>query len=256
MNVNKKVLYRHEGDLSWIIFNRPDKLNAIDEESWILLNDYIEESQRDDSIAIAITGTGRAFSAGDDINSMLALSNKMDSNRFFANLSKAIKAMLNSRKPIIAVVNGLAYGGGCELLLGADVVIASSNAKFSIPEGRIGLIPPIAISIGYSAIGKSIIHLAITGRELSADDAAKMGLVDYVVPPEELMRTVQAIVDEIRKMDPESITTMKRYLNERRYEDLERAIKELAIMAIGETAKARMRKFIEERKRDQNKNRQ
>ncbi len=75
--------------------------------------------------------------------------------------------------------------GGCELLLGgADVVIASSNAKFSIPEGRIGLIPPIAISIGYSAIGKSIIHLAITGRELSADDAAKMGgLVDYVVPP-------------------------------------------------------------------------
>ncbi len=75
-------------------------------------------------------------------------------------------------------------------------------------------------------------------------------------PPEELMRTVQAIVDEIRKMDPESITTMKRYLNERRYEDLERAIKELAIMAIGETAKARMRKFIEERKRDQNKNRQ
>lgn len=251
MDINKKVLYRNEGDLSWIIFNRPDKLNALDEESWILLNDYIEESQHDNSIAIAITGTGRAFSAGDDINSMLALSNKTDSDRFFANLSKAIKAMLNSRKPIIAVVNGLAYGGGCELLLGADIVIASSNAKFSIPEGRIGLIPPIAISIGYPAIGKSIIHLAITGRELGTDDAARMGLVDYVVPPEELMKTVQAIAKEIRKMDPESITIMKRYLNEKRYEDLEKAIKELSIMAIGESAKARMREFVEGRKRNQ-----
>ncbi|MFP3313833.1 MAG: enoyl-CoA hydratase/isomerase family protein [Thermocladium sp.] len=236
-----------EYDASWIILNRPEKLNAFDEESWMLLNKYIEDSQYDDSIAIVITGTGRAFSAGDDINSMLSLSTKKESINFFTNLMKAVDAMLNSEKPIIAAVNGLAYGGGCEILMAADIVIATIDSRFAIPEGRIGLIPPIAISIGYAALGRSIIDLALTGRELNADEALRIGLIDYVVPSQELTSKVINVLNELKKVDPTSIKTIKRYLNKNRNNDIKNAIKELALLALGESSKNRMQRFIEER---------
>jgi len=234
-------------DASWIILNRPEKLNAFDEESWMLLNKYIEDSQYDDSIAIVITGTGRAFSAGDDINSMLSLSTKKESINFFTNLMKAVDAMLNSEKPIIAAVNGLAYGGGCEILMAADIVIATIDSRFAIPEGRIGLIPPIAISIGYAALGRSIIDLALTGRELNADEALRIGLIDHVVPSQELTSKVINVLNELKKVDPTSIKTIKRYLNKNRNNDIKNAIKELALLALGESSKNRMQRFIEER---------
>ncbi|MFP3297722.1 MAG: enoyl-CoA hydratase/isomerase family protein [Thermocladium sp.] len=245
--MSSKVLFMKKYDASWIILNRPEKLNAFDEESWMLLNKYIEDSQYDDSIAIVITGTGRAFSAGDDINSMLSLSTKKESINFFTNLMKAVEAMLNSEKPIIAAVNGLAYGGGCEILMAADIVIATIDSRFAIPEGRIGLIPPIAISIGYAALGRSIIDLAPTGRELNADEALRIGLIDYVVPSQELTSKVINVLNELKKVDPISIKTIKRYLNKNRNNDIKNAIKELALLALGEPSKNRMQRFIEER---------
>jgi len=245
--MSSKVLFMKEYDASWIILNRPEKLNAFDEESWMLLNKYIEDSQYDDSIAIVITGTGRAFSAGDDINSMLSLSTKKESINFFTNLMKAVDAMLNSEKPIIAAVNGLAYGGGCEILMAADIVIATIDSRFAIPEGRIGLIPPIAISIGYAALGRSIIDLALTGRELNADEALRIGLIDHVVPSQELTSKVINVLNELKKVDPTSIKTIKRYLNKNRNNDIKNAIKELALLALGESSKNRMQRFIEER---------
>ncbi|MFP3044020.1 MAG: enoyl-CoA hydratase/isomerase family protein [Thermocladium sp.] len=245
--MSSKVLFMKKYDASWIILNRPEKLNAFDEESWMLLNKYIEDSQYDDSIAIVITGTGRAFSAGDDINSMLSLSTKKESINFFTNLMKAVDAMLNSEKPIIAAVNGLAYGGGCEILMAADIVIATIDSRFAIPEGRIGLIPPIAISIGYAALGRSIIDLALTGRELNADEALRIGLIDYVVPSQELTSKVINVLNELKKVDPTSIKTIKRYLNKNRNNDIKNAIKELALLALGESSKNRMQRFIEER---------
>ncbi|MFP3210970.1 MAG: enoyl-CoA hydratase/isomerase family protein [Thermocladium sp.] len=245
--MSSKVLFMKKYDASWIILNRPEKLNAFDEESWMLLNKYIEDSQYDDSIAIVITGTGRAFSAGDDINSMLSLSTKKESINFFTNLMKAVEAMLNSEKPIIAAVNGLAYGGGCEILMAADIVIATIDSRFAIPEGRIGLIPPIAISIGYAALGRSIIDLALTGRELNADEALRIGLIDYVVPSQELTSKVINVLNELKKVDPTSIKTIKRYLNKSRNNDIKNAIKELALLALGESSKNRMQRFIEER---------
>ncbi|MFP3177569.1 MAG: enoyl-CoA hydratase/isomerase family protein [Thermocladium sp.] len=245
--MSSKVLFMKKYDASWIILNRPEKLNAFDEESWMLLNKYIEDSQYDDSIAIVITGTGRAFSAGDDINSMLSLSTKKESINFFTNLMKAVEAMLNSEKPIIAAVNGLAYGGGCEILMAADIVIATIDSRFAIPEGRIGLIPPIAISIGYAALGRSIIDLALTGRELNADEALRIGLIDHVVPSQELTSKVINVLNELKKVDPTSIKTIKRYLNKNRNNDIKNAIKELALLALGESSKNRMQRFIEER---------
>ncbi|MGC8596756.1 MAG: enoyl-CoA hydratase/isomerase family protein [Thermocladium sp.] len=245
--MNSKVLLEKKHGASWIILNRPEKLNAFDEESWMLLNKYIEDAQYDDSVAIVITGTGRAFSAGDDINSMLSLSTKKESIGFFTNLMNAVEAMLNSEKPIIAAVNGLAYGGGCEILLAADIVIASNDSRFAIPEGRIGLIPPIAISIGYTTLGRTIIDLALTGRELNSDEALRIGLVDYVVSSQELTSKVIDVLDELKKVDPISIKTIKRHLNKCRNNDIKNAIKELALLALGESSKNRMQKFIEER---------
>lgn len=93
-----------------------------------------------DSRAIVITGNGRAFSSGDDIGSMTSLNDQREAEDFFNALLYAVDGLIYTNKPVIGAVNGLAYGGGCEILLFMDVVISTRSARFSIPEGRLGLI--------------------------------------------------------------------------------------------------------------------
>ncbi|WP_252896712.1 enoyl-CoA hydratase/isomerase family protein [Metallosphaera hakonensis] len=151
-----KVLYQERERTTWIVFNRPEKLNALDLEGWKFLGDYVRKADSSRSLATIITGTGRAFSAGDDIGAMANLEEQDKAEEFFNTLLYAVDGLIDSKKPVIGAVNGLAYGGGCEILLFMDVVVSVASAKFSIPEGRLGLIPPMALSVGYKAIGRPL----------------------------------------------------------------------------------------------------
>lgn len=224
--------------------NRPEKLNALDKESWSLLANHLGECNNDQSIsAIVLTGNGRAFSAGDDINAMLELKDQKDALDFFNTLYSAVESLVDLKKPLVCAVNGLAYGGGCEILLFCDIVIAVKDATFSIPEGRLGLIPPIAISLGYLILGRSIARLALTGDSITAEEAKMIGLVDIVVANEDLLTEVERQLEKIKSIDRSSILTIKNWLRDDK-EKIRKAVMELALMALGNSAKEKMKEFM------------
>ncbi|MCY0859964.1 MAG: enoyl-CoA hydratase/isomerase family protein [Sulfolobaceae archaeon] len=243
-----KVLYEKRGEIVWITFNRPEKLNALDKESWSLLSEHLRRANEDKDVrAVVLTGNGRAFSSGDDIHAMYELKSYEEAVDFFDTLFRAVDSLMSLTKPLICLVNGLAYGGGCEILLFCDVTIALKGAKFSIPEGRLGLIPPMAISVGYHALGRAINRLVLTGEEIDAQEAKNIGLVDYVV--EDLNEGLNKVVEMISRISPTSVVTMKRWLMRGKREEVEEAVKELTLLSLSEEAKRRMYEFIESRKR-------
>ncbi|WP_422398113.1 enoyl-CoA hydratase/isomerase family protein [Sulfolobus tengchongensis] len=245
-----KVTLEKRGNVCWIIFNRPEKLNALDKESWSLLARNLRICDNDSSVsAIVLTGNGRAFSAGDDINAMFELKNGDEALEFFTTLYLAVEGLVELRKPLVCAVNGLAYGGGCEILLFCDVVISANDAKFSIPEGKLGLIPPMAISVGYSMLGRAIARLALTGDSITAEEARNIGLVDIVVPKDYLYQEVERQLEKISSIDENSIRTIKNWLRIEK-EKIRRAVMELALMSLSESAKKRMEEFINRKRKE------
>lgn len=245
----KVLLERKEDGSCWIIFNRPEKLNALDQESWNLLSEYLRTCNSDPSISkIVLTGNGRAFSAGDDIDAMYELKSEEEASHFFNTLYKAVESMIQSKKPILCAVNGLAYGGGCEILLFCDVVISTNDAKFAIPEGRLGLIPPMAISVGYGILGRSIARLALTGDSINAEEAKTIGLVDVVVAKEKFLEEIKNQLNKISTLDDNSILTIKKWLMADK-EKVRKAIEELSSMSLNPSAKKRMKEFIDKKQK-------
>lgn len=244
-----KILYSVEDNISWIILNRPEKLNALDKETWIELRYAAELANNDSTRVVVMTGVGRAFSAGDDILNMYSLNSIDEANEFFHALLDTVILFINMKKPFIAAVNGLAYGGGCELLLLADVVISVQSAKFAIPEGRIGLIPPIAISVGHSMLGlRHIARLILTGEPIDAYEAQRIGLVDYVVPDDQLKSKTIEIAQKIMLNGTQAVKIMRAWLGKHRIEFIRDAIEELAKISITAEAKEGMKAFLEKRR--------
>ncbi|EZQ02000.1 MULTISPECIES: enoyl-CoA hydratase/isomerase family protein [Acidianus] len=241
------IKYEIQGDVAWITLDREEKLNSFDEKHWYDLGNYIRKSNGE-ALALVLTGKGRSFSAGDDIFAMLSIENEEKSRNFFSSLSYAINSILSLEIPFISVVNGIAYGGGCEILLLSDIVIASTNSRFSIPEGRLGLIPPMALAFGENLIGRSIRRLAITGEEIGSEEARLLGIVDYVVPEDKLYEKVDHVLSMIKKMSPNSIRVMKKWfrLNS---SNLEKTIYDLTRMVLDDDAIKRMKDFTLRKKR-------
>lgn len=236
--------YEKRNQVLWIILDRQNRLNAFDKESWALLAEYIRKANNEDVKAVVLTGSGRAFSAGDDIYAMYDLKNANEAKDFFLTLFSAIDALIELDKPLICAVNGLAYGGGCEILLFCDIVISVSSAKFSIPEAKLGLIPPMAITVGYSMLGRRIGRLAITGETLTAEEAKNLGIVDYVVSDDKLYEEVNKTISMLDEVDREAIKVIKRWLRKDK-KFVEKAIMELALLSLTESARKRMKQFID-----------
>ena len=155
-----------------------------------------------------LTGAGRAFAAGADITEMQSKSfSSMYLEDYFAGWDKFVA----SRKPIVAAVNGFALGGGCELAMMCDVVIASDKAKFGQPEIKLGVTPGMGGSIRLTqAIGKAkAMDLVLTGRMIGADEADRMGLVSRVVPADDLMAVSTDVANEIASYSIPSIMAAK-----------------------------------------------
>ncbi|WP_069807714.1 enoyl-CoA hydratase/isomerase family protein [Vulcanisaeta thermophila] len=236
--------------VGFVILNRPERLNAFDKSSWSSLGGAVRNLCGDPGVdAVVITGVGRAFSSGDDIYAMYELRNTGEAEEFFNTLYSAVEAMVDCGKPIVCAVNGLAYGGGMELLLFCDVVIAVEDALFAVPEGRLGLIPPMMITVGLGALGFRLVRrLSITGDPINAVEARELGIVDYVVPRDKLMDKVNEVISSIRRTSPNSIRVIKEWTKPDR-EALRAAIRELTLMSMTEDARRRMMEFIEERRR-------
>lgn len=245
------VSYRLIVDHAILTISRPEKLNALDEQTWKSLKDALEYARKDDMVrVVVITGSGRAFSAGDDIDMMQHWKSMSDSRNWMNKFaSPLVDELLNYPKPIISAVNGMAFGGGCELNMLFDIVIASDRAIFSLPEGLIGAIPPIGSSYGFS-VNRKIARYALTGEWMSAPDAMAVGIVDLVVPEDQLWIVVSEFVQKILRTAPLSSLSIKSSLNFTKklfHEHIKYGSDELVRLAGTNDFKEGQRAFIQKR---------
>jgi enoyl-CoA hydratase len=194
------LLFEAKEQIARIKFNRPHVLNALNRKTMDELGDCLKAVRADDAIRVLIlTGAGeKAFVAGADINE-LSQQTPVNGREFTLYGQEIIHRLETLGKPAIAAINGFALGGGCELALACTLRIASRNAKLGQPEVKLGLVP------GYGGTqrlprlcGKGVAHeLILTGEMISAEDALRVGLVNRVVEPGELLATAEAISKKI-----------------------------------------------------------
>jgi enoyl-CoA hydratase len=199
------ILTSLENGIFTITINRPDKLNALNKDVMNDLDKVLDEAKTNKEVkAVIITGAGqKGFVAGADISEFLGLSGQ--EGKALAKKGQDIFFKIeNSSKPVVAAVNGFALGGGCELAMACHFRIAAENAKFGQPEVNLGLIP------GYGGtqrlvhlIGKGrALELLMTGNMIDAKTALQYGLVNYVVPQEELLSKAKSILEVIVSKAP------------------------------------------------------
>ena len=196
----QNIIYQIEDGVAKITISRPP-LNVLNVETIQEIIFALENANDNQSVyVVIITGSGdRAFSAGVDISAHLPDRVDETLNQFH----KMFHSLTALSKPTIAVVNGVALGGGCELAIACDMVITSDKSKFGQPEIKVGAIPTVAAALLPKLIGrKQALELIFTGDTISALKAQKLGLVNKVVPSEKLVETVDEIVDKLRSLSP------------------------------------------------------
>ncbi len=242
-----------KGKAYWIYINRPDKLNAINREIWERLGTEIRKGCESESVAIVITGRGRAFSSGDDIGDLYSLKSVDEAKSFFNNIWRTLKSIIECKKPVIAAVNGLALGGGAEILLVSDIVVAARTAWISFPEISLGLLPPFLVSLGPYLLGlRRARFLSMSAQRLSAEEARHYGLVDIVVDDGRLLREVEVLVEDLESYPKEALESIKK-LNLNVLKNLDdivnNSIEEVSRLTQLSSAKNKMEAFLHRRRK-------
>lgn len=185
------------GRVGWIILDRPDALNALNAAMVAEIVTAFALFGADPLIGcVVLTGSDRAFAAGADIKEA---AERTYPETFLEDFLASFDAIARMRKPVVAAVAGYALGGGCEVVMMCDVVIATDAAKFGLPEVKIGVMPGAGGTQRVArAIGKAkAMDLCLTGRMMDAAEAERSGLVSRIVPASDLLAEAQAIAEEI-----------------------------------------------------------
>lgn len=207
------VLAEKKGKVGVITINRPDALNAVNAEVMAGIISNTKTYDADPDIGcIVITGAGKAFVAGADIKEM---HEKSYMDMYLADKQSEWEGFAATRTPIIAAVNGFALGGGCELAMMCDIVLASDKAKFGQPEIKLGVTPGWGGSQRLTrAVGKAkAMDLILTGRMMDADEAERSGLVARVIPADELLDEAMKTAEEIANYSSPSVMIAKEQVN-------------------------------------------
>jgi enoyl-CoA hydratase len=196
-----------------IELNRPKELNALSRQLMIEIRDALRELDEDDNVrVIIITGGERVFAAGADIKQMAAAT---AIDMYNIDQFSTWDQIKKTKKPIIAAVSGFALGGGCELAMTCDMIIASETAKFGQPEIKIGTMPGAGGTQRLTrAIGKvRAMELVLTGKFISAEEALGFGLINRIVPAELLIAETLKFAGEIAKLSPVAVKLAKESVN-------------------------------------------
>ncbi|WP_154794456.1 enoyl-CoA hydratase/isomerase family protein [Occultella kanbiaonis] len=210
------VKFEVRDDAAWIVIDRPGKLNALDLDGWHGITAALHQAAAEAPGPVVLTGTGRAFCAGDDIATFAQHTTRERAHDFFiGGLLGTMEAIATHPYPVIAGVNGLAVGGGCELVLVSDLAIAAESARFALPEGRIGAWPTVQVGVAAHESGRKLANeMAFEMGWVSAADAPRFGLVNRVVPDEDLGEELEQTIARIRAASPQAQRLTKRFLNE------------------------------------------
>jgi len=183
------VTLEQKGPVGVITMNRPEALNALNDQVLRDLDAVLDQVENNDEILVAVvTGAGRSFVAGADIGQMSTLT-AAEAKKFGVLGNQVFLKLENLTKPTIAAVNGFALGGGCELSMSCDIRVASEKAKFGQPEVGLGITPGFGGTQRLPRIvgAAKAMELILTAKTINAAEAERIGLVSYVYPPEELM---------------------------------------------------------------------
>lgn len=211
-----KVLF--ESDVvSKITINRPEKHNALDAETAMLITKYVKKASSDDRCrCIIITGAGdKAFCAGADISQIAKLNTKKEAEEFFDILYKMRKEITESPKAVIAVINGYCLGGGNELAMACDLRIASIDSVFGQPEAVLGIIPGGGATYalqGIVGISRAK-EMILTGESISAGKALRIGLVNSLCDKKDLMKIALELCESIVLCGPNAVALAKSAMN-------------------------------------------
>ncbi|MFC1535030.1 enoyl-CoA hydratase/isomerase family protein [Thermodesulfobacteriota bacterium] len=225
----KTIFIEKKGEIGFLYFNRPEVLNALSDEMRHELIHFLNQAAGDKGLLVLIiTGKGRAFSAGADLNMFKivyeAYRKEGESEAF--GRTELPRAFIEFPKPIIAAINGPAVGFGLTVTLACDICLASKQAKFSCAFARVGVTPEFGSSyflprlIGYNKVAE----LAFTARMFDAEEAFQMGLINRVVEHENLLSEAENIANDITKMPSGAIQMAKQLLRYGNNSTLEQAL--------------------------------
>ena len=214
-----KILAKQEGPIGFLIFNNPERRNAVSLEMWQAAGEVLAAFSKDDSVrVIVLTGAGdKSFVAGADISKFEDERANAEAQEKYSKVSSGMRSILRGTgKPTVAMIRGYCIGGGMSLALSCDMRICSDDAQFGIPAARLG--------IGYGMEGlRRLVELVgpsvakefiFTARRYKADQALRMGIVNEVVPVAELENTVRSWAQTMAENAPLSILTAKRVVDE------------------------------------------
>jgi enoyl-CoA hydratase/carnithine racemase len=211
---SKYVNYEKKDSIAIVTLNRPEKLNALSREVLIDLLETLESASKDPEVkVIVITGAGKAFCAGADVVEFTKSSTEI---REFIDLGRRVFELLESlEKPVIAAVHGFALGGGFELALACDLIIAAEGSQLGSPEINLGIIP------GWGATQKLLItlgpykarELIMLGDRISAEEALKLGVVNKVVPADKVVEEALLLAKKLAEKSPVALSAAKSVLN-------------------------------------------
>jgi enoyl-CoA hydratase len=220
------VLYEQDGPLSFLTFNRPEQLNALNTEVNLKLIELLSRAESDPDIRVIILkGSGeRAFIAGGDIKEMIE-KDAMGARDFALAAKQVVDKIWNLKKPVIAAIHGFCLGGGLEYAMACDLRLASEKAKFGQPEINIGIMPG---SAGTQRLSRLIgitkaKYLCFTGDTIGAEEALNLGLINEVHPADRLMEKTVELAKKIAAKSAPAITLMKSSINKGTEIDLESA---------------------------------
>ncbi|MFC2186389.1 enoyl-CoA hydratase-related protein [Fulvivirgaceae bacterium LMO-SS25] len=248
------VTPEYQKHIALIQLNRPKELNALNLELMGEIRDALKELDQNDAVrAIIITGNERAFAAGADIKQMAGKGTidmwKTDQFSTWDQINK-------TRKPIIAAVSGFALGGGCELAMSCDMIVASETAQFGQPEIKIGVMPGAGGTQRLTrAIGKArAMEMVLTGNFISGEEAKAYGLVNKVVPVELYLEEAVKLAKNVAAMSPIATQmakeSVKRAFETHLEEGLQFERKNFYMLFAAEDQKEGMNAFVEKRKPD------
>jgi enoyl-CoA hydratase len=207
------ILVERRGRVGLITLNRPQALNALNNQLMNEVMDALEAFDSDDAIgAMVITGNEKAFAAGADIKEM---SGKSAQEMQKADHVAVFGRIRSVEKPVIAAVSGWALGGGCEIALSCDMIVASESAKFGQPEITIGVIPGAGGTQRLThAVGKALaMEMILNNRTLTAQEALHHGLVNRVVPASDYLNEALKLAEEIASRAPLAVRAAKKMIN-------------------------------------------
>lgn len=208
------ILTETRGRVGLITLNRPQAMNALNNQLMRELMDALESFDKKDTTgAMVITGNEKAFAAGADIKEMAGKSIHEMMDRDHIAVFGRIRTI---RKPVIAAVSGWALGGGCEIALSCDMIIASESARFGQPEINIGVIPGAGGTQRLThAVGKAItMEMILNDRRLTAQEAYQFGMVNRVVPVEGYLEEALRLAEEIASRAPVAVRAAKKMINQ------------------------------------------